>query len=157
MSKYKKYYSKEDALALLQRYCVYQDRCHKEVKSKLVSIGVYGDDLDEILVSLIQDDFLNEERFARSFARGKFRIKNWGRIKIRLELKARGVSDYCIKKGMSEIDEADYENSLHNLLAKKSELLSGTSVTLRKQKIFKYALQKGYESHLIQKLLRDLT
>ena len=95
MKKAKKYISPEDALAKLQRYCAYQDRCHQEVRTKLIDLGVFGDTLEEIITDLIKDNFLNEERFARSYARGKFRMRKWGRIKIRQELKLRKISDYC--------------------------------------------------------------
>jgi regulatory protein len=108
LQKKKKYISKDDALLKLQAYCAYQDRCHSEVRSKLLDLGIYGDDLEDIIVALIEDNFLNEERYARSYARGKFRIKQWGRLRIRRELKFRKISDYCIRKAMEEIDENDY-------------------------------------------------
>ena len=94
--------SKEEALAKMQRYCAYQERCHEEVRSKLLNMGVYSDWREEIIVQLIEENFLNEERFARSFARGKFRIKQWGRNRIRQELKKRKISDYCVRKAMEE-------------------------------------------------------
>ena len=96
MAKYpkKKYLSKEDALKKLQRYCAYQDRCHQEVRSKLLDLGIYGHDLEEVIVALIEDNFLNEERFARSFTRGKLRIKHWGRNKILQELKKKNI--FCL-------------------------------------------------------------
>ena len=116
----KKYHSKEEALDKLQRYCAYQDRCHQEVRSKLLDLGIYGEDLEEIIVQLISDNFLNEERFARSYARGKFRIKRWGRNRIWQELQKRQISDYCLRKAMEEIDEAEYQKTLWELLEKKS-------------------------------------
>ena len=95
-----KWVSKEEALAKIQRYCAYQDRCHQEVRTRLLDMGVYADWLEEIIVQLIEENFLNEERFARSFARGKFRIKQWGRNRIRQELKKRNISAYCIRMAM---------------------------------------------------------
>ena len=102
-----KWVSKEEALAKIQRYCAYQVRCHQEVRTRLLDMGVYADWLEEIIVQLIEENFLNEERFARSFARGKFRIKQWGRNRIRQELKKRNISAYCIRMAMEEIEEQD--------------------------------------------------
>ena len=109
------------ALKKLQAYCAYQDRCHKEVRSKLLDLGMRGHDLEVIMAELVEDNFLNEERFARSYVRGKFRIKRWGRIKIRLELKRRNISAYCIKKGMTEIDDNDYYTTLENIILKNKK------------------------------------
>ena len=145
----KKYTSKEDALTKLQRYCAYQDRCHKEVRSKLLELGVYGDDLEEVISDLIQENFLNEERFARSFARGKFRIKKWGRIRIRQELKMRDISAYCLRKAVTEIEEEDYLESLQKVLKKKDGLLKEKDEFKRKNKLVKYAISRGYETHLV--------
>ena len=118
-----KYISKADALTRLQRYCAYQDRCHQEVRNKLLELGIFGDDLEEIIYDLIQENFLNEERYARSFARGKFRIKKWGRNRIRQELKMRNISDYCLRKAMTEIEENQYLNVLREVLRKKDNSL----------------------------------
>ena len=114
----KKYISKDDALSKLQRYCAYQDRCHQEVRSKLLDLGIYGDDLEEIISDLISENFLNEERYARSYARGKFRIKRWGRMRIQQELKQRKISAYCLRKAMEEIEEEEYEQTLRTILEK---------------------------------------
>ncbi len=111
MQKPKKYISQAEALQKLQRYCAYQDRCHSEVRSKLLDLGIYGDELEEIIAELITDNFLNEERFARSYARGKFNIKKWGRHRIKQELKRRQITDYCLRKAMEEIEETDYLNT----------------------------------------------
>ena len=119
----KKYTSKAEALSKLQGYCAYQDRCHQEVRSKLLDLGIYGNDLEEIMADLIQENFLNEERYARSFARGKFRIKKWGRNRIRRELKMRDISDYCLRKAMAEIEEEEYLKTLRKVLEKKDKLL----------------------------------
>ena len=119
--KNKKWLSKEEALKKLQRYCAYQDRCHQEVRNKLINLGVYGQVMEEVIVELIQENFLNEERFAKSFARGKFRIKTWGRNRIRRELKLRAVSDYCIRKGMEEIPDDDYLEALDAFLQRKND------------------------------------
>ncbi len=153
----KGYVGKTTALEKLQRYCAYQDRCHKEVRSKLLDLGMYGDDLEDIIVSLIQDDFLNEERFARSYARGKFRMKKWGRVKITRELKFRNISPYCLKKGLSEINEEEYLGVLMELLVKKSGSLREKDRYKKRKKLFDYALNKGFETELIRICLKDLT
>ena len=102
---YKKQLTKEQALQKLKHYCGYQERSHAEVKAKLYELGVRKADHDEIISTLIEEDYLNEERFAMAFARGKFRMKQWGRIKIKYELKQKQVSEYCIKKAFKEINE----------------------------------------------------
>ena len=149
-----KHLSYEDALVKAQRYCAYQDRCHQEVRYRLVQWGVYGDDLENILADLIQERFLDEERFARSFARGKFRMKQWGRHRIIRELKKRDISDYCIRMGLSEIDEADYLETLRDLLSRKGERLdAGLTPFEQKQLLIKYGLNKGFELEWIQQIL----
>ena len=149
----KKYTSKADALAKLQRYCAYQERCHQEVRSKLLDLGIYGDDLEEIISDLIQENFLNEERFARSFARGKFRVKKFGRDRIWRELKLRKISDYCIRKAMTEIDEADYLRTLHEVIEKKANSLQGEDEFARKGKVAKYAIGRGFKPKLVWEVL----
>ncbi|MEL6865034.1 MAG: regulatory protein RecX [Bacteroidota bacterium] len=150
------YISREKALAKLQKYCAYQDRCHQEVRSKLLDLGVYGDDLEWIMADLIEDNFLNEERFARSYARGKFRFKHWGRIRIRRELKQRQISDYCLRKAMEEIEEEDYRQTLDQLLRKKGRLLKEKEVFKRNAKLAAFAIRKGYESGLVWELIKAL-
>ena len=154
--KEKKYLSKADALTKLQHYCAYQDRCHQEVRSKLLDLGIYGDDLEEIIVDLIQENFLNEERYARSFARGKFRMKKWGRNRIKRELKMRAISDYCIRKAMSEIEEEDYVNVLEEILNKKINSIKETNEYARNNKLAKYAISRGFESNLVWEEIKKL-
>lgn len=150
------YVSKAEALTKLQRYCAYQDRCHKEVRSKLLDLGIYGDTLEEIMAELVTENFLNEERFARSFVRGKFRIKNWGRIRILQELRTRHISDYCTRKGLEEIDPEDYEQALINLLQQKYDALhSEKDVFKRKHKTAQYAIRRGFESQLVWQTLKN--
>ena len=136
-------------MSKLERYCAYQDRCHSEVRTKLIQLGIYGDDLEEIIVDLINDNFLNEERFACSFARGKFRIKKWGRIKIRMHLKQKKISEYCLKKAMLEIEEEDYLESLKSILGKKWKTVRVANIYTKKGKVAAFAIQKGYESWLV--------
>ena len=153
MHKKKRYISKEDALKKLENYCAYQDRCHSEVRTKLLDLGIYGDDLEEIIVALISENFLNEERFAKSFARGKFRIKHWGRIRIQQELKFRKISAYCIKKAMEEIPDEDYLDILTQVIIKKKNSLPETDPYKLKVKLIQYALSRGFEMPSIQKVI----
>lgn len=142
-------------LSAIQHYCAYQERCHSEVRTKLLELNFRGAELEEAIASLIADNFLNEERFARSYCSGKFRIKQWGRRKIIQGLKQKGVSEYCIRKGMKEIDNEIYWNTLQKLADKKWAELSGErNVWIRKQKVQRYLLQKGYESDLISEILK---
>ncbi|NJL75955.1 MAG: RecX family transcriptional regulator [Saprospiraceae bacterium] len=144
-----KFISTSEALQKLQHYCAYQERCHQEVRQKLLDLGVYGDRLEEVMVALIEDNFLNEERFARTFARGKFEFKNWGKIKIVQELKKRHITSYCIQKGLEEIENSQYETKLYVLIAKKSATLEYENEYERKAKLAAYALQKGFESEKV--------
>ncbi|MEE9374411.1 MAG: regulatory protein RecX [Saprospiraceae bacterium] len=146
---------KEEALSKLKRFCSYQERCHSEVRTKLLLLKVYGNTLEDVITELIQDNFLNEQRYAEAYARGKFRIKNWGRIKIANQLKARKVSDYCINNGLAVIDESDYKITLLKLAEKyRSERSSkGWSQIEMRKKSIKYLQNKGYEYHLIKSVV----
>lgn len=131
---YKKILTKEQALQKLKQYCAYQERCHREVKEKLYALGVWKRDHDEIIATLIEENYLNEERFAIAYAGGKFRIKGWGRIKIKYELKQKQVSEYCIKKALKQIDESDYIAKLTKLATEKYQSLKGEQYLIRKRK-----------------------
>ena len=139
-------------------YCAYQERTQDEVKQRLKKWNVWGDEADEIIAELISMNYLSEERFAKTYAGGKFRIKNWGRMKIRQELNRRGLSTYSIEKGMNEIGDEDYVSGLRELLSKKRNLLSKTETDpfKLKQKLARFALGKGYESELVWKEIGDL-
>ncbi len=146
----------EKAIQKIRQYCAYQERNHREVKEKLYSFGLYKADVDEILTQMIDENYLNEERYAIALAGGKFRIKNWGKVKIRYALKQSGISDYCIKKALAAIEETDYLEKLRQLFASKQNLLrSEKNMFVRKKKLRDYLLQKGFESDLIQELLND--
>lgn len=144
------------ALIRLQKYCAYQDRCHSEVRSKIMELGVFGEDLENIIVLLIGDNFLNEERFARSYARGKFRIKKWGRVRIRQELRRRKISPYCIKKAMLELEEFDYDQKLVDLLEKKDRTLRESDMWKRRGKLAQHAIRKGFETGLVWETVKRL-
>jgi len=132
-------------------YCKYQERCQQEVRNKLYELGfVNAGYVEEQIAMLIESGALNEERFARAYARGKFRMKQWGREKIKKELKQRKISDFCIKKALSEINEEDYDDTLNKISIKKvNESRSDRSILSRKQKLYRYLLQKGYERDLV--------
>ncbi len=149
----KKYITKTEALAKLQRYCAYQDRCHNEVRTKLIELGCYGQDLEDVMASLIEEKFLDEERFARSFARGKFRMKQWGRTRILQELKQRQISDYSIRKAMDEINEQDYLKTLKEVLEKRAGQIAEADDFTRKGKLAQYAMSRGFEGEMVWQLL----
>jgi len=145
----------DSILEKLRHYCAYQDRCHQEVRSKLLSLKVYGDDLEDIMSALITEDFLNEERFARSYARGKFRMKRWGRYKITQELKKRKVSDYCIRKGMTEIDEEEYHQTIVDLIEKFQKANPQIDKRQLNQKTLEHLQRKGFEINLVLAELKN--
>jgi regulatory protein len=149
----KQFLSKEAAFNRIYKYCAYQERSHSEVRSKLLEWGQKGIELEEIISSLVEGDFLNEERFAIAFAGGKFRIKNWGINKIKSELNRKNVSDYCIKKAISLLPKSDYDIAIKKLIEKKEKSLVEKNIIKRKQKIANYLLSKGYESELVWKIL----
>ena len=144
---------REAELEKLKKYCAYQDRCHQEVRMKLISLQVYGDEQEDIILILIEEGFLNEERYAKSFARGKFRMKKWGRNKIKGELLRREISDYCIRKGMEEIEESEYLEALKEILRKQKEKKKHLGDVLSTDQAIKYASGRGYEAPLIFEVL----
>ena len=150
---YKKQLTKEQALQKLKHYCGYQDRCHSEVREKLYELGVRKKEHDEVVSTLIEEGYLNEERLAISFAGGKFRIKDWGRIKIKYELKQKQVSDYSIRKALQQINEDEYLKKLEKLTREKYASLKREQWLVRKKKTIDYLLQKGYELNLINQVL----
>jgi len=145
----------KEALVKVANFCAYQERTQQEVRKRLSELEVIGDEAEEMIVWLIENNYLNEERFARIFAGSKFRQKRWGRLKIRQELKMRGVSEYCLKAGMSEIDDEDYIQTLAEILEKKSREIKESNPLKRKQKLVSYALSKGFESDLVFDLIKD--
>ena len=151
-----KIYDLNTAREKIQAYCAYQERCHMEVTMKLKSWGLIQEAIDLLIVELIQYNFLNEERYARSFARGKFRIKKWGKIKIRTALKKRDVYFKCIDLAMLEIDDKTYFNTLKELLQKKNETVKETNSYKRKMKLTSYLVSRGYEYDLIHDALVEL-
>jgi regulatory protein len=153
----KKYLTKEQALQKLRQYCAYQERSHYEAEQKLWDLGIRRADHGEIISTLIEEDYLNEERFAKQFAGGKFRMNHWGRKKIYYALKDKKVSDYNIKKAMGDLDEEAYRKTLEDLAEKKYELLEMETEPVRKRKIMDYLLQKGFESELISSVIKQIS
>lgn len=143
----------KEALTKLQAFCASRDRCHSEVRTKLLSLKVYGDDLEEIISQLISDGFLNEERFAKSYARGKFRINKWGRNKILYGLRSKNVAAYCIQIGLQEIDEEEYITVLDDLITKK---LKGELSFEARQKVLASLKNKGFEQELILQRMKTI-
>jgi len=154
---YKKQLTKEQALQKLRHYCGYQERCHAEVKTKLYELGVRKADHDEIISTLIEEDYLNEERFAIAFAGGKFRMKQWGRIKIKYELKQKQVSEYNIKKALKQVNEEDYLKTLDKLAEEKYSTLKSEQWLTTKKKTMDYLMQKGFEPELINRAIQKIT
>lgn len=154
----KKKLTPEQAYQKIKHYCRYQERSHAEVKEKLYSLGLWKTDVETLLSRLIEEDYLNEERFARSFARGKFRMKQWGKTKIKYELKQKQVSEYCIKKGLTEIPHQDYLATFQKLVQKRiTDLKSEKNIFIKKRKLQDYLLLKGYEYELVAGALQQLS
>lgn len=141
----------------MKQYCAYQERCHREVKEKLYALGVWKRDHDEIIATLIEENYLNEERFAIAYAGGKFRIKGWGRVKIKYELKQKRVSEYCIKKALKQIDESNYIDKLTKLAIEKYQSLKGEQYLIRKKKTIDYLVGRGFELDLINFVISELS
>ena len=151
-----KNYTPEQAFQKLKQYCAYQERSHYEAKEKLYSFGLYKTEVETLLSKLIEEDYLNEERYAILFAGGHFRSKKWGRIKINAALQQKKVSSFNIKKGLKVIDEADYRKCLLQLASTKWSSIKSEQWISRMAKTTNYLLQKGYESNLIQDAIAQI-
>lgn len=147
----------EQAFQKIKQYCAYQERCHSEVRDKLYSFGLRQSEVEEAITLLITENYLNEERFAIHFAGGKFRMKQWGKHKIKQALKLRQVSDYCINKALKDIDVKEYERTFQKLTEQKLKTLkSEKNIFIKKRKLQDFLLQKGYENDLIRETLSNL-
>jgi regulatory protein len=146
----------KEALAKLEHFCAYQERCHDEVVSKLYSLKMTSDEIDLIIVQLIEGNFLNETRFACSFARGKHRIKSWGKIRITNELKARNISSVNIALALKEISAEEYEETFTQLSEKSWNSITEKNTLKKRKKFCDYLLRRGYESNLVYEKLKDL-
>jgi regulatory protein len=136
-----------------RKYCDYQERSQQELRDKLYQWGLYKRDVELTIAQMIEEGYMNEERFAIAFAGGKFRIKSWGRIKIKLALKQKKVSDYCIRKALSGIDEPDYRKALEKIISSYSKKISEKNPLKRNYKIAQYAIGRGFEPELVWNVL----
>jgi regulatory protein len=144
------------ALAKSYKFCAYQERSQKEVRDKLISFKLENEEIENIIVKLIEENFLNEERFALAYAGGKFRIKHWGKNKIKQSLKQHDVSEYCIKKALSNIKNDEYYLTIEKLVSKKNkELKEEKNRLARARKVLVFMITKGYEHELVMKEIRS--
>ncbi|MET0636330.1 MAG: regulatory protein RecX [Chitinophagaceae bacterium] len=153
---FKKTLTTEQVIRKLQHYCGYQERSHHEVQQKLYELGIWKKDHDAIIATLIEQDYLNEERFVKAYAGGRFRMKGWGRIRICYELKQRKISEYLIKKAMAEIPEEDYLQKMEKLITDKYDSLGSDGHLIRRKKTVDYMTGKGFESNLVIPFLSGL-
>jgi regulatory protein len=152
----KKTYTVDEAKKKLEYYCVYQERCHKEVTQKLKDMSMIPEAIDVIIVHLLEHNFLNEERFAKTFVRGKFKIKKWGKRRLTLELKRKDISKVNINQALSEINEAEYIEVFNNLAEKRLLSIKETNKFKKRKKLADYLLYRGWESHLVYKKVNEL-
>jgi regulatory protein len=156
MYSFRKSYTLEQALSKLQKYCTYQDRCHIEVERKLTEMRIIPQAKEHIIMSLIDGDYLNEERFALAFVKGKFKIKKWGRIRLKAELKKRKISKYLIESALKQISEKDYLFTFEELAKRKANSIKANSILLKKKKLADYLIYRGWESNLVYKKVNQL-
>ncbi len=156
MSPPHKHTSVQEATRKIERFCACQERCHMEVVSKLREMRMIPEVIDHIMAHLIHENYLNEERFAKSFARGKFAIKKWGKNRIVNELKQRKISPFNIKIALAEIDDDDYRKTLSELVQKRLAQLNETNFQRKKRKLADYLLYRGWESHLVYEKLKEV-
>jgi regulatory protein len=154
--KKKKSFTVDEIKRKLENYCVYQDRCHKEVEQKMWEFHLIPEARELILLSLMKDNFLNEERFAKSYARGKFRIKSWGKQRIVRELKYRDISAYNVKTALKEIKETDYLEAIYRITENRNEVISEPNIYKRKKKLIDFLMRKGFENDLIFKVVGEV-
>lgn len=151
-----KTYTVDEALIKLQNYCSYQERSHQEVRQKLIGMRMIPEAMDQIIINLLENNFLNEERFAKTFVSGKYRIKKWGRIRLTSELRRKDVSKYNINKALNEINDADYIETFNALAEKKLPYIKETNKLKKKKKLINYLLYRGWESHLVYDKVNQL-
>jgi len=150
------FFTPKEALLKLEHFCAYQERCHAEVVSKLYSLKMTSDEIDSIVVQLIESNFLNETRFACSFARGKHRIKFWGKIRITNELKARQISPANIALALKEISSEEYEDTFTQLSERCWNSINEKNILKKRKKFCDYMLRRGYESFLVYDKVKEL-
>ncbi len=146
----------EEAKKKLEIYCIYQDRCHQEINKKLIEMRMIPEACEVIILHLMEHNFLNEERFTKSFSRGKFKIKKWGKQRIIRELKIRDISEYNIKSGLNEIDPDEYLETLKEIAIKKRDSITEKNPYKKSQKITNFLFYKGFENDLVYKVVREI-
>nr|WP_314895937.1 regulatory protein RecX [uncultured Flavobacterium sp.] len=149
-------FSIKEAINKIEHFCAYQERCHEEVVQKLRSMKMDSEEIDTIMVHLITDNFLNEERFACSFARGKHRIKHWGKIRIVNELKSKKITQTLINVALKEISPEEYTETFHSLAERHWESIRETNALKKRKKFCDYMLRRGFESNLVYDKLKEL-
>ncbi len=152
----KEVYSIKEATNKIEHYCAYQERCHEEVVSKLWSMKLDSQEIAEIIAYLISSNFLNESRFACSFARGKHRIKHWGKIRIVNELKFRKISTYNINLALKEISPEEYNTTFDTVSERQWETIRETNMLKKRKKFCDYLLRRGFESNLVYEKVKEL-
>jgi regulatory protein len=138
-----------------RKYCVYQERNQQEVRDKLYEWGLHRREVEQAISQLISENYLNEQRFATAFAGGRFRIKQWGRIKIKMALQQKKVSERCIQEALNELNDRDYQKVLKKIISDKSRLLKEPNPIKKNYKIAQYAMSRGYEPELVWGILKD--
>lgn len=151
-----KTYTLDEAQKRMERYCVYQERCHQEVTKKLYDMRMIPEARDKIIVHLLEHNFLNEERFTKTFVLGKFRIKKWGRKRLELELKRRDISSYNIKSAFKEISDVEYLETFNQLAEKKVAQIKEFNLQKKRKKLADYLLYRGWETHLVYDKVNEL-
>ena len=156
MQQRKKTYTVQEATRKLEHYCAYQERCHKEVQDKLKGMNMIPEAMDVIIVHLLNHNFLNEERFAKAFARGKFNTKKWGRRRLIMELKKKDISKVNLEAALKEIDPEDYIETFNDLAEKRANAILESNKQKKKKKLADYLLYRGWESHLVYDKVNEL-
>ncbi len=152
----KKTYTLQEATRKLEHYCAYQERCHQEVRQKLTTMHIIPEAIDIIIVHLLEHNFLNEERFAKTFVSGKLKIKQWGRRRLTYELKKKDVFKVNINQALSEIEKEEYVGIFNDLAEKRVNSIKETDKFKKRKKLIDYLLYKGWESHLVYEKANEL-
>ena len=152
----KKTYTLQEATKKLEHYCAYQERCHQEVRQKLETMYMIPEAIDVIIVHLLEHNFLNEERFAKTFVSGKFKIKKWGRRRLSYELKRKDISKVNINQALTVIQEEEYIEVFNDLAEKRLHSIKEKDKFKKKKKLIDYLLYRGWESHLVYEKATEL-
>jgi regulatory protein len=156
MQRFNKSYTLQEATSKMEHYCAYQERCHQEVRQKLTSMNMIPQIIDVITVHLIENNYLNEERFAKAFVRGKFRFKHWGKARLSFELKKKDIGKNNINQALTEIEDEEYNEVFNRLAEKKAENLKESNIYKKRKKFVDYFLYRGWESYLVYEKAHEL-